>query len=169
MSEKRPMLYPLADALEMKFTVEADGRLAGSSKNTLDLFEGYSPTIVSRIVNSLTHFSYGVTGVVIQVWGNLHVVLVNEDQFKQLTLFVIDRSKIPTEDRDLFAGNKWSRKDLYRLVEPGLAAIYYRCSYETKWKRMENCKQRLRAYNAARREGQGAKQAWEIFWDEGKP
>jgi len=169
MTEEKHMLYPLADALSMDFSLVED-RLKGNKKTKMDLFEGYSPTIVSSIVRSLTHFSYGVTGVLLQVWGNLHVVLVNEDKTKQLFLFVLDRSKMREAfpKSELFENNKWSRGDLYLLMEPGLKAIYYRSSYNTQWKRLGNDKQRLKAYNAARREGKDATVAWDIFWDGGK-
>lgn len=168
MNEEKHMLYPLADALDMDFSLVAD-RLKGNRKTKMDLFEGYSPTIVSTIVRSLTHFSYGVTGVLVQVWGNLHVAIVNEDNTKQLFLFVLDRSKMKEAypKSDLFENNEWSRGDMYHLMEPGLKAIYYRSSYNTQWRRLGNDKQRLKAYNVARKGGYDAAAAWDIFWDEG--
>jgi len=169
MTEEKQMLYPLADALDMDFSLVAD-RLKGNRKTKMDLFEGYSPTIVSTIVRSLTHFSYGVTGILLQVWGNLHIAIINEDKTKQLTLFVLDRAamKRVNPKTGLFEDNTWSRGDLYRLMEPGLKAVYYRSSYNTEWKKLSNGTQRLKAYNAARRDGHSASAAWDIFWEGGK-
>jgi len=164
----KQFLYPLTDALEMDLIV-VDGGLEGTKTTDIDLFEGYSPTIVSTVVESLTHFSYCVVGVLIQVWGNLHIVMVNEEIHKRLLLFVLDKGKInevfPKEE--FFPRNKWSRKTLYRVMGPGVKAIYHRCSYDDTWEKLKNGPERLRKYNEARSQNMDSKMAWNLFWGEG--
>lgn len=162
MTEQRPMLYPLADALEMEFRITKDG-LEGTRKTAIELFEGYSPTICSTILESLTDFEYGVIGIYMQIWGNLHVAIINEDQYKQLTLFVVDRSKMAK--RVVFPPNtKWSRKRAYAALGGGTVAIYHRGSYDDDWKRMENAVARLKKYNSDRVENRPARESFNDFW-----
>jgi len=168
MTAPKQFLYPLTDGLEMGLTIGDDG-LEGTKTTEIDLFEGYSPTIVSTVIESLTHFSYDVVGVLVQVWGNLHIVMVNEEIHKRLLLFVLDKGRIneayPKEA--FFPGNKWSRKNLYRVMGPGVKAIYHRCSYDDNWEKLENGPEKLRKYNEARGQNMDSNMAWNLFWGEG--
>lgn len=154
-------LYALADALEMRL-VYRDGKIDGQAKSDMELFAGYSPTIISSIEESLVDHTNSVVAVEGQIWGNLGFVCVVEDFANRISFFVIDRSKRPPTVAPW--GHSWSRKELYAWLEYSCKAVYDRSVFDTEWELLENGPAKLKAYNRAREAGKKAKEAYELVW-----
>ncbi len=159
------MLYPLADALEMDLAVESF-KITGSRKGVYEVFEGYSPTVVAQVKDSLIDEMNGISAVVIQVWGNLNIMMISEDRKSLLTLFVFDRAKAPDPKYMNPWQGFWSRKDCYKWLEPSCQAIYSRSIFDTVWAKLPEGMKRLRLYNSARNQGASSGQAYKAMWDE---
>ena len=161
MSEMKTKLFSLADALEMNLNAR-DGNITGTTKADIELFEGYSPTIISSIENSLMDYTNQVCAAEGQIWGNLGFVCVVEDTASRISFFVIDRSK-----RMKMApwGTSWSRKLLYEWLEPCVKAVYDRSVFDTEWELLEGGPARIKKYNEARASGAKAKEAYELVWN----
>ena len=152
MNEKlRPLLFAAADALDCDLVLKGMG-FTGSRKAKLELFEGYSPTIISSVESSLVDEGNKVVAAQVHIFGNIGAVLVVEGQQSHLSLFIYDRSKTLDAD-DPALGKFWSRKDLYNWLGYSIKAIYQRSLFDTKWEQLDNGKQRLAQYNEARQEG----------------
>jgi len=165
-SELKPMLFALADALDMDLAVD-DWAITGARKAVYDLFEGYSPTVVSTITDSLIDESNRVVAVCLQVWGKLGLVMVNESNTQTLSLFVYDRVKVPSSRKCVPWAGFWSRKMLYYWLEDSCKAIYHRSVYDTEWHKLENGTAKLKEYNASRdHDTLTAKEAYVVMWGE---
>lgn len=162
----KPMLFSVADALDMDLGT-TDWEITGSRQSVYDLFEGYSPTVVSTITNSLIDESNKVVAVDLQVWGNLGLILVNESQTQTLSLFVYDRARALSKREGLPWAVFWSREMLYSWLETPCKAIYHRSVFEDNWHLLEKGTAKLREYNEARdKETMTAKEAYVAMWGE---
>ena len=161
MSDIKTTLFAVADSLGMNMRRD-DDILTGNRKTTLDLFEGYSPTIITEIVDSLVDELNEVVGVKVRVWGNLGVLLIAEQQRGTIHAFVYDRSAAPQDP--VFVDNKWSRARTYAWLEGCVKGIYHRFVYDYEWQVLDQPAARLKAYNKARRDDVGARQAYELIW-----
>jgi len=159
-----PLMNALADAIATDFTPGASGAnaLAGSRKAILELFEGYSPTIISSIDNSLLDPGNDVVAVDQHIFGNVGAVTIVEGRQSTVHCFVYDRSKRP--DLPTF-GNFWSRKDLYKWLETPVKAIYMRSLFDTEWQELPNGRMRLHNYCKARARGDKSRDAYNAMWD----
>lgn len=160
--ETKSMLLALADALEINMKLVGLTELEGSSKRVMEVFEGYSPTVVSTVLASLVDEHNGVMGVCIQIWGNLNVMCINDRRSQTLTLYVYDRSKVV---KDSFPFSTfWSRLDTYKFLGPCVKGIYSRSVYDTVWKKLEQGPSRLRLYNDMRHKNTDADTAYMAMW-----
>ena len=164
--DMKPLLYALADAVETDFIPGASGAnaFAGSRKAVLELFEGYSPTVISGIDTSLYDPGNRVAAVDQHIFGNVGAVTVVEGRQSTVHCFVYDRSKRP--ELPTF-GNFWSRKDLYKWLETPVKAIYHRSIFDTKWEELPEARIRMREYNKARASGDKSRDAYREMWVEG--
>ena len=142
----KPILFALADAMEIDLYVE-DYAFTGSRKAVLELFEGYSPTIVSNIENSLYSQSSKIVAAQVHVFGNVGVIAVVEEQKHHVSLFVYDRSKAPKGEPWDYG---WSRRVLYKWLGPCCKAVYHRSMFDKDWHRLEKGLAKLRTYNKQR-------------------
>lgn len=142
----QPLLYSIADALEINLIPTEDG-FTGSRKAVMELFEGYSPCVISGINNSLVDKNAGIAAAELHVFGNLGLVIIAEDHLARLSLFVIDRSK--RHLRPPFRKG-WSRKGLYAWLEVCTKAVYSRYMYDHTWQKLPEGVRRLRQYNTDR-------------------
>ena len=80
--EMKPLAYALADAIGTDFATGAQGSnsFAGSRKAVLELFEGYSPTVISGIDNSLYDPGNKVLAVDQHIFGNVGAITIVEGQ-----------------------------------------------------------------------------------------
>ena len=78
--DMKPLVFALADAIETDIATGAQGAhsFAGSRKAVLELFEGYSPTILSGIDNSLYDPGNSVAAVDQHIFGNVGAITVVE-------------------------------------------------------------------------------------------
>lgn len=157
----KPLLYALADALGIEFHVTNGKKLSGTVKRTLDLFEGYSPTVCVDIERSLISYSWGVVIAQLQLWANLGVVATAESRTGLVTLFIVNRKEL--DDIMLF-DESWSRRRLYEYLQHACKAVYYRRLYETEWSKLENGPQKLRDYTTFRQQNMPSKEAYETVW-----
>lgn len=159
-----PMLYSLADALEIDIVRDGPTRLKGSRKAVMKVFKGYSPTVVSSVFDSIvdTSTATGMIGVCVQVWGNLNVMCLNDNRAQKLSLFVYDRTKV-AQNSDPF-GAFWSRKHTYAFLGPCIKGVYWRSVYETKWVKLEQGPTLLRLYNDMRKKGKDSNTAYTAMW-----
>ena len=133
MRSEKPYLFPLADALEIDLRITSTpGELLGQKSTRLELFGGYSPTVVSTVLASVVDTYESVSGVYMQIWGNLYIVLVYEEKCNTVKLFILDRSKLEKNSLPWY-GNKWSRDVCYTHMAPGLKAVYSRHVSQQKW------------------------------------
>lgn len=161
----RPLLYSLADALEMDLSVDNLGVLQGTRKGVLELFQDYSPTLCSSVCWSCIDKPMGVVAADVHVWGKVGVTIVVEEKLDLISLFVTDRNKVTiSKDNFPFDSGHWSRRRLYEFVEPGLKAVYYRNLIETDWQQLENGVVRLRTYNQMRSKKLASREAFEYMW-----
>lgn len=161
MSEIKTKLFSLADALEMRL-VARDGEINGTVKMDIDLFQDYSPTIISSIEDSLIDYTNQVVAVEGQIWGNLGFVCIVEDTASRISFFVIDRSKRYKKERAFT--NTWSRKYTYEWLAKCCKAVYDRSVFDTEWELLEGGPKKLRDYTNARKDGAKAKEAYELVW-----
>lgn len=161
-----PMLYSLADALEIDIARDGPCNLKGSRKSVMEVFEGYSPTVVSSVIDSIVDDAAGMVGVCVQVWGNLCVVCLNDRRAQIISLFVYDRTKA-TPDTYAFSGF-WSREECYAFLGPCIKGIYWRSVYDTKWAKLEQGPTLLRLYNDMRKKGTDASTAYMAMWGDKK-
>ena len=134
MKTNKSLIFPLADALEIDLRVMESKELVGSKSTRLKLFEGYSPTVVSTVLDSLVDNYNKVSGVYMQIWGNLNIVLINQDKFALLELYILDRSKLK-KNSGPFHMNQWSEDLCQAFMKPGLKAKYFRQAYEIDWQK----------------------------------
>ncbi len=137
MSKNTALVCPLADALEIDLRVLDSKELVGVKTTSLELFEGYSPKVVSTVLESLLDNYAKVAGVYMQVWGNLNIVLIHQEASSLLELFILDRSKLK-KNSGPFHMNQWSQDLCHAFMKPGLKAKYFRQTYEVEWQ--EACK-----------------------------
>lgn len=163
MSAMKAKLFTLADALEMNMNVRGDGTLTGSAKIDLDLFQDYSPTIITSIEESLIDYVNNVIVVEGQIWGNLGFVCIVEDTKSRISFFVIDRSK-RYKNKSPF-GDRWSRQWTYQWLAKCCKAVYDRSVFDTEWDLLEGGPKKLKDYTKARADGAKAKEAYGIVWD----
>jgi hypothetical protein len=157
--EMTPTLYSLADAIEIDL-IMGEHDFAGSRKAVLELFEGYSPTVISSIEESLYDDRNSVAAARIQIFGHLGLVVVAEYSTCRLTTFVIDRGKA----KGKAFGKTWSRKNLYEWLEVCTKAVYHRNTYDTVWEKLDNGVGRLKEYNKQRDSGRTAREAHDEMW-----
>ena len=160
--EVTPMLYSLVDALEIDIVRDGPTRLKGSRKAVMEVFEGYSPTVVSSVFESIVDASAGMIGVCVQVWGNLNVMCLNDNRAQKLSLFVYDRTKV-VQNSDPF-GAFWSRKHTYAFLGPCIKGVYWRSIYETEWVKMEQGTTALHRYNDMRKSDYDSSIAYRAMW-----
>lgn len=158
----KPMLFSLADALEIDLQVTHLAELTGSSKKIMEVFEGYSPTVVTSVIDSLVDEHNGVIGVCVQIWGNLNVMCINDSRSQLLSLYVYDRSKIVKGSFpfDTF----WSRQHTYKFLGSCVKGVYSRSIYDTVWAKLEKGPSALRIYNDMRQKGIDADTAYMAMW-----
>lgn len=156
------VLYALADAVEINLVMN-DKAFSGSRKAVMELFEGYSPTVISSIDEALMDENSETAAVRMQVFGNLGLVVVAENRTSTLSLFVIDRSKAPKEAA-FQKPKSWSRQELYLWLEVCTKAVYSRSLYDTVWAKLPNGIGKLKAYNEDRKAGVKAKEAHTRMW-----
>lgn len=156
----KPKLFALADALEMHIDI-AGHKFTGTRKQVLELFNGYSPTIISSIENTLIDEINEVVAAQGQIWGNVGFVIVVERTRCKVSFFLYDRSKIPV---GAAWDTNWSRKRLYHWLGGCCVAIYHRSMFDTVWQPLDKGKQRLAAYNQSRDDGVTARHAYEQVW-----
>lgn len=137
MSKSNSLVFPLADALEIDLRIVDSKELTGVKSTRLELFEGYSPTVVSTTLESLLDTYTRVAGVYMQIWGNLNIVLIHQEASSLLELFILDRSKLK-KNSGPFHMNQWSQDLCHAFIKPGLKAKYFRQTYEVEWQ--EACK-----------------------------
>ena len=168
--DMKPLLYALADAIETDFNTGARGEnsFAGSRKAVLELFEGYSPTILSGIDNSLYDPGNLVAAVDQHIFGNVGAITIVEGQQSTVHCFVYDRSKRPENSNCKPWGNFWSRKDLYYWLEDSCKAIYHRDLWSETWEPLEGARKRLKKYNGDRDAGLSAKKSYMKMWEVSK-
>jgi len=167
--EMKPLLLSLADAIECDLTQHANERFTGGRKAILELFEGYSPDVVSSITNSLSDGTNHVVAADQHIFGNVGAVTVVEGQQSSIHVFVYDRSKRPDDGSEPWEkfGRTWSRRQLYKWLEPSTKAIYYRDLWQEDWKKLPDGKQRLSSYNYNRERDFGASVAYSEMWTGG--
>ena len=149
--DMKPLLFALADAIETDLGQVGKFGFTGSRKAVLELFEGYSPTVLSGIEHSLHDQGNSVVAADQHIFGNVGAITVIEGQQSTVHCFVYDRSKRPEDHKpfDTF----WSRKGLYSWLEGPVKAVYYRSLFDTEWKQLPNGRTRLNNYNKAREAG----------------
>lgn len=165
--EMKPLLFALADAIETDLSTTGTA-FTGSRKAVLELFEGYSPTVISSIERSLWDGLNKVVAADQHIFGNVGVVTVVEGQQSTVHCFVYDRSKRPENSNCLpwpNSGCQWSRKDLYFWLEDSCKAIYHRDLWSEEWKKLEGASAKLKLYNYDRDDGVGAKKAYNRLWE----
>lgn len=157
----RPLLYPIADALAINLVFEGV-KVNGSRKAVYDVFEGYSPTVIASVIDSLVDGINDIVAVTVQIWGNLNVMCILDNRQAMISLFVFDRAKIPTDLAPF--GQFWSRQNTYSWLEGSCKAIYSRPIHDTEWVKLEAGPKKLKDYNEARYKGERAKVAYEAMW-----
>ncbi len=163
-----PMIYSIADALEIDMRVDYSqstrGKLSGKRNVVMEVFEGYSPTVVTEVLESQV---YDVSVVAtVRIWGNLCLMIINDKYTQMLTLFVYDKSKAPKgKPFEKF----WSRKHTYKWLDNSIKAIYSRSVFDTKWTKLESGTQRLSSYNYNRKHNISASAAYDEMWHGGLP
>ena len=160
--EVTSMLYSLADALEIDIVLDGPTHLKGSRKAVMQVFEGYSPTVVSSVFDSIIDDSAGMIGVCVQVWGNLNIMCLNDRRAQKLSLFVYDRTKV-VQGSDPF-GAFWSRKNTYAFLGPCIKGVYWRSIYDTEWAKMEQGTTALHLYNDMRKKGTDSDTSYMAMW-----
>lgn len=155
-------LYALADALEIDLSLTETG-FEGTTKRVLEIFEGYSPTIITSIEHSLIDSTNDVVGAAGQIWGNVGFVLVVEHIKSRISFFIYDRAKA---DKGMlpFQPDQWSRKQLYFWLKDCCKAIYHRSMFDIQWQRVNQGPLRLREYDEERQKGATAKEAYNLVW-----
>jgi hypothetical protein len=163
--DMKPLVFALADAIETDLSPGAQGRhcFAGSRKAILELFEGYSPTIISSIEDSLYDPGNRVAAVDQHIFGNVGAITLVEGQQSTVHCFVYDRSK--RIEGTMPWNNFWSRKDLYKWLELPVKAIYHRSIFDTEWSELPNGRNRVHEYCKARSRGDKARDAYNAMWD----
>lgn len=164
--DMKPLVLALADAIETDFYTGAQGARSfeGSRKAVLELFEGYSPTVISGIDNSLYDPGNAVAAVDQHIFGNVGAITIVEGRQSTIHCFVYDRSKRPDNSNCTPWDNFWSRKRLYFWLEDSCRAIYQRSIFDTEWKPLEGGRVQLRAYNEARDKGGSSREAYNAMW-----
>ena len=163
-----PLMNALADSIATDFTPGASGAnaLAGSRKAILELFEGYSPTIISSIDNSLLDPGNDVVAVDQHIFGNVGAVTIVEGRQSTVHCFVYDRSKRPDNTNCTPWDNFWSRKRLYFWLEDSCKAIYHRSIFDTDWEQLPSASTRLKKYGRDRDNiNKNSRQAYNSMWD----
>lgn len=144
------MGYVIADVLGMDIVL-SDETITGSCKRVMEVFEGYSPTVVSEITDSLVDDANGIYGACARIWGNLSVLVVNEQKTQRVTVFVYDRSKAPQHESPFGDGRYWSRKCCYAWLGSCCKHIYYRDVWDSEWSTLKAGATKLRKYNNMRK------------------
>lgn len=166
--DMKPLVFALADAIETDLAAGAQGGdcFSGSRKAILELFEGYSPTIISGIDNSLYDPGNSVAAVDQHIFGNVGAITIVEGQQGTVHCFVYDRSKRPENSNCTPWDNFWSRKQLYFWLEHSCKAIYHRSIFDTEWGELKGAKAKLVAYNDARDLGAlSSREAYNNMWE----
>lgn len=166
--EMKPLAYALADAIGTDFATGAQGSnsFAGSRKAVLELFEGYSPTVISGIDNSLYDPGNKVLAVDQHIFGNVGAITIVEGQQSTIHCFIYDRSKRPDNSNCTAWDNFWSRKRLYFWLESSCKAIYHRSIFDTEWSELEDARNRLKDYNESRDKDKfTSREAYNNMWE----
>lgn len=157
-----PILYSLADALELDlkldFSERAQGTIHGKRNARMLVFSGYSPLVATEIVDSIVYDA--LVGVCVRIWGNLHVMCIYESS--TLTLFVYDRSKVKKKSRPF--SKYWSRKHTYGYLGSCCKGIYSRSAFDTKWEKLDQGTTKLGLYNDMRKAGVDSRTAYAAMW-----
>lgn len=161
--EMKPKLFALADAIGISLRIEADGLMVGTQKRTLDLFEGYSPTIITDVDwGCVDEFSQTAVAAG-RIWGNLGFVCVVEERYgSRVSFFVIDRSK--ADDAPPLETDRWSRAKLYSWLADCCKAVYHRSMYDTVWEELEKGPQKLKDYVTFRDQNMPSSEAYRTVW-----
>jgi len=135
------LMYPIADAVQMGFTVK-NGLLYGKSDLDLNLVDGIPIKSKMRVVDAVVDPYCGTAGVILKVAGNLYLAMINDDRVKLLTFMTVDGQKAGFNEKfnkhgrlntlDKLKGN-WSRKKFYSLIAPGVKSTHVRHSVEDDW------------------------------------
>jgi hypothetical protein len=157
----KPLLFVAADALDIDIVMR-HLRFTGSRKETLELFEGYSPIIVSNIEDSLIDVGANLIAARVHIFGNLGVILVVDGRRRDLNLFIFDRAKADKENDPW--GAFWSRRVLHKWLESSCNAIYRRDIWDTEWTKLAQGPKKLCHYNKQRNKGQKASKAYSNMW-----
>lgn len=162
----KPLMYSLADAIETDLSENIRGsQFTGSRKAVLELFEGYSPTVISSIDHSLWDTLNSVVAADQHIFGNVGVVTVVEGQQSTIHVFVYDRSKRPGSEPWDSSGRMWSRRELYNWLRYSVKAIYYRDLWSEDWKKLEDGRVLLQQYCKDRGDiNYSSKQAYMKMW-----
>lgn len=165
--EMKPLLFALADAIETDLQTNPAQRFTGSRKAVLELFEGYSPTVMSGIDRSLWDSLNNVVAADQHIFGNIGVVTVVEGTQSTVHCFVYDRSKRSEGEgsgpweKD---GRTWSRRRLYSWLGNTVKAIYHRDLWSEEWKKLDDGRVRLCQYNDDRDSDSTAKESYNKMW-----
>jgi hypothetical protein len=117
--------------------------------------------IVSTVVDSFIDETHRMAGVVVHVWGNLNVLVICDHRANMMTLFVLDKTKMPkTKPFAPF----WSRLHTYEWAEFATKAIYYRSVANTKWHKLPDGVNRLNTYNYRRKHHETVADAYDEMW-----
>lgn len=157
-----PMIYELGDALELDFTVIAKNKLRGERKVYLEVFEGYSPTVVTEVLDSIIDIPVGIVAVCMRIWGNLNIMCINDKKTNILSLYVYDRSKVFAKSTPWVS--RWSREHAYRFLAPCIKGIYWRSVFENTWHKLDKGPTKLHLYNELCKKGAGASAAYITMW-----
>lgn len=164
--ELTPMIYTLADALEIDMNLDFNGtttgKLRGSNHVTMEVFEGYSPTVVSEITDTIIDKPAGIIAVCARIWGNLSVMCINDNQTQNLSLYVYDKSKVVADSSPWI--KRWSREHAYKYLGPCIKGIYWRPTVETKWNKLSKGSALLKTYNDMRKSGYDSGIAYRAMW-----
>jgi hypothetical protein len=166
----RPLLNAAADALGMdlrpRVTLHDQG-VTGSRKCVLELFEGYSPTIVSSIEDCMIDKANSLVAIKVHIFGNVGAILLVEGRQSHLSLYVYDRSKTPENSNCAPWDSFWSRKKLYYWLGDCVRSVYHRSLFDDTWEELPQGRARVRKYNDNRdRERVSSTEAYRIFWKE---
>jgi len=158
-----PMLYALGDSagMDVGFNVKVS-KIHGNRKGIMEVFEGYSPTVVTEITHSIVDMSSGIVAICVRVWGNLNVLIIYDSRMRYQSMYVYDKSKV-REDSTPW-DSRWSRKHTYKFLESCVKGIYWKSEGGLTWTKLEQGVTRLGVYNDMRKKGATASAAYITMW-----
>ena len=157
-----PMVYDLADALEIDMKVDysksPQGKLYGTRTGVITVFEGYSPTVITEVITSAIY--EGLIAVCVSIWGNLNVMCINDGSM--LSLFVYDRSKVVSGSVPF--SKDWSRQHTYKFLDSCIKGVYWRYVSDPNWTKLDKGVTKLRLYNDMRYKNTDSNTAYMAMW-----